>query len=78
MEAKEHLLQLCKGTHTKHLRDIPQADKGISTSNRKISVLVTEDIYFVISIYILYMKNEDNLLEEMKTKKLKCNKNVTF
>jgi hypothetical protein len=38
MEATENLLKLCKGTHTEHLRDNPQADKRISTSNSKMSV----------------------------------------
>lgn len=54
MEAIENLLELSKGTHTKHLWDIPQTDKGISTSNSKISVSINEDIYFVISIYTFY------------------------
>jgi hypothetical protein len=38
MEATENLLELCKGAHTEHLRDNPQADKRISTSNSKMSV----------------------------------------
>ena len=37
MEARENLLELCKGPHAKHLRNNPQADKGISTSNSKMS-----------------------------------------
>lgn len=46
MKVRENSLELCKGTHTKHLRDNPQADKGISTSNSKMSVSITRGYLF--------------------------------